>query len=324
LSPPEGPLEAPPCLLCGGEHPVPFLESRVQLAPGTGELFPFVSCSSCGLVYLSPRPTPEGMDRYYPPEYLPYRGPEAWGSWAPLVRRGEEALDRRRVRLVRRHLSLGPDSRVLDVGCGRPSFLHRLFRTVGARGVGLDVSDEGWQGETRFRDDLTLIRATLPAAEARLREEAPEGFHLITLWHALEHDHRPLESLEALRRLAAPDAVLVIEVPNLASLTARLHGSAWAGLHTPRHTAAYTPDTLVALVREACWRMVTHRSWGTLDPWILFWLGRQIERGRTLDDGVASLFPGFLGGKALFLPLTLLQRNLSLGVQTVVARRPPD
>jgi SAM-dependent methyltransferase len=324
MSLPEGPLESPPCLLCGADDPVPFLDSRVQLAPGTDEIFTFVSCSSCSLVYLSPRPTPHGMDRYYPPEYLPHRGPEAWGPWAPLVRRGEEALDRRRARLVRRHARLGPDSLILDVGCGRPSFLHRVCSTTGARGVGLDVSDEGWRGEERFEDDLTLIRGSLPAAEARLREEAPEGFHVITLWHALEHDHRPLETLEALRRLAAPDAVLVIEVPNLASLSARLHGGAWAGLHTPRHPAAYSPGTLAALLRKACWRVVAHRSWGTLDPWILFWLGRQIRKGRKLEQGVPDLFLGFLGGKALFLPLSLLQRHLSLGVQTLVARCPPD
>lgn len=313
-------LEAPPCLLCGADEPVPFLDSEVQLAPGTGEVFPFVSCGSCGLVYLSPRPTPDSMDRYYPSGYLPYRGPDAWGLWAPLVRRGEEALDRRRIRLVRRHLDLGSNSRVLDVGCGRPSFLRRLCRTTGSRGLGLDVSNEGWRDDEGFRRELTLIQGALPAAERRLGEEAPEGFHLITLWHALEHDHHPLESLEALRRLAAPDALLVIEVPNLASFTARLHGSAWAGFHTPRHTAAYTPATLVALVRETRWQVVAHRSWGTLDPWILYWLGRQIRMGRTLDGGVQERFPGFMAGKALSLPLTLLQRRVSLGVQTLMAR----
>jgi hypothetical protein len=190
--------------------------------------------------------------------------------------------------------------------------------------VGLDVSDEGWRDDGGFQRELTLIRGALPAAGPRLGEEAPDGFHLITLWHALEHDHHPLESLEALRRLAAPDALLVIEVPNLASLTARLHGCAWAGFHTPRHTAAYTPETLVALVREARWRVMAHRNWGTLDPWILFWLGRQLRKGRTLDGGVQERFPGFMAGKALALPLTLLQRHLSLGVQTLMARRPRD
>ena len=41
---------------------------------------------------------------------------------------GIRSQDRKRVRLVRRHRPLGPGERVLDVGCGKPSFLAALVR----------------------------------------------------------------------------------------------------------------------------------------------------------------------------------------------------
>lgn len=315
------PVEATPCLLCGGDQAVPFLESEVQLAPDTGEVFPFVTCVGCGLIYLTPRPTEEGVGRFYTAQYPPHRGAEAWGRWAPLVRMGQAGMDRRRVRLIRRLLGKPTGRRVLDVGCGRPTFLRRLSRVTGVRGVGLDVSDQGWNDEPW--SDLTLMTGTPMELEERLRAQAPDGFDVITLWHALEHDYRPRKTLEALHRLAAPEAILVVEVPDLDSLTARLHGSQWAGLHTPRHTAAYTPDTLIRMVRAARWRFEGHWSRGTLDPWVLRWLSLQNGRGNRLDGSLEDLFPAFLAGKLSWLPLTLLQSFLPLGVQTLVARRPP-
>jgi SAM-dependent methyltransferase len=315
-------VEAPPCLLCGGNQPVPFLESKVQLTPDTGEIYPFVTCTGCGLVYLSPRPTEEGVGRYYTAQYPPHRGAEAWGRWASLVRLGQAGVDRRRVRLIRRLLGNPAGRRVLDVGCGRPTFLRRLSRITGVRGVGVDVSDQGWNDGSW--GNLTLMTGTPLALEERLRAQAPDGFDVITLWHSLEHDYRPRKTLEALKRLAAPGAILVVEVPDLDSLTARLHGSEWAGFHTPRHTAAYTPDTLVRMVRGARWRFQEHRTRGTLDPWVLRWLSLQNRRGNRLDGSLEHLFPAFLAGKVSWLPFTVLQSSFPLGIQTLVARKPPS
>jgi SAM-dependent methyltransferase len=315
------PVEATSCLLCGSDQAVPYLESEVQLTPDTGEAFPFVTCGECGLVYLSPRPTEEGVGRFYTAQYPPHRGAEAWGRWAPLVRMGQAGVDRRRVRLIRRLLGNPAGRRILDVGCGRPTFLRRLSRVTGVRGVGVDVSGQGWSDGSW--DDLTLKTGTPLELEERLRAQAPDGFDVLTLWHTLEHDYRPRKTLEALHRLAAPGAILVVEVPDLDSLTARLHGSEWAGLHTPRHTAAYTPDTLVRMVRAARWRFQGHWSRGTVDPWVLRWLSLQNRRGNRLDGSLENFFPAFLAGKISWLPLTLLQSFLPLGVQTLVARRPP-
>jgi SAM-dependent methyltransferase len=285
-----------------------------------GQRFTFVRCTLCDLVFLSPRPTPEAMGAYYPPSYLPHRGPEAWGRWRGLVDAAGRRTDRARVRWIQEKAGAGAGARLLDVGCGRPTFLRRAVDDLGATGVGLDISDAGWrEGDW---GGLRLLEGTVREALDELRGLAGPGFDMITLWHALEHEHDPRGTLEALLEVAAPGAHLVVEVPNLDSLTARMHGTDWAGFHTPRHTAAYTPATLGALLGVSGWSVTDQRSHGTLDPWVLWWLGRQLRRGRALDGSLEGAFPGFVLGKVLSLPLSLLQRWIPLGVQVATARAP--
>jgi 2-polyprenyl-3-methyl-5-hydroxy-6-metoxy-1,4-benzoquinol methylase len=303
------------CLLCGADDADPFVTSRAQMSP-SAERFTFVRCRQCSLVYLDPRvPEPE-LGAWYGPDYLPHRGEAAWGRYARFAAEGQRRTDERRVRLARRVAAISSSTRALDIGCGRPTFLEALHRRTGAHGTGLDVSDAGW------RDDPARWRAAaLTLHHGRLDEIVLAGpFDLVTLWHALEHDYRPVDTLRSLRALSAPGATLVVEVPNHDSLTRRLQGSVWAGYHTPRHTAAYTPATLAAVVERGGWRLERQLRYGTLDPFVLWWLGRQERAGRPLSGNLADRFPAFLAGKVATLPLAALQRWLSLGVQVAVAR----
>ncbi|HUF35198.1 MAG TPA: class I SAM-dependent methyltransferase [Gemmatimonadales bacterium] len=282
------------------------------------ERFGFLRCRRCDLIYLSPRVAPAALARYYDETYLPHRGEAAWGRYARFAAEGQRRTDVARVRRARLAAGLGPGSAVLDVGCGRPTFLEALCRATGARGTGIDPSDAGWAGEPGrwAAAGLRLRRGTIADA-------APGApYDLITLWHTLEHDYTPLETLRYLLRFARPGGGLIVEVPNFDSLTRRLHGGDWAGLHTPRHTAIYTPATLAAMLRRAGWVVERQDTHGTLDPYVLYWLGRQERAGRALDGSLERAFPGFMLGKLLTLPVALAQRWMSLGVQLAVARAP--
>jgi 2-polyprenyl-3-methyl-5-hydroxy-6-metoxy-1,4-benzoquinol methylase len=296
---------------------MPLLTSRAQMHRG-GERFTFLRCRRCGLVYLSPRVAPSALGEYYEASYLPHRGAAAWGRFAPLAAEGQRRTDSARVRRARQAMRLGPETAVLDLGCGRPTFLEALSRTTGARGTGIDRSDAGWAD-----DSARWAAAGLTLALGTVEDGLPAGpFDLITLWHALEHDYQPLDTLRRLREVARPGGALIVEVPNFDSLTRRLHGSEWAGFHTPRHSAIYTPATLRALLEKAGWTIERQDAHGTLDPYVLWWLGRQERRGRSLDGDLERAFPGFMLGKILTLPIALAQRWMSLGVQVAVGRAP--
>ena len=303
------------CLLCDADDAEALVTSAAQMSSRT-ERFTFVRCGRCGLIYLNPRVPERAIGEWYGPDYLPHRGDAAWGRYARFAAEGQRRTDRARVRQAMRSATIGPGTRALDVGCGRPTFLEALHRRTGALGTGFDFSDGGW------RDDPARWRAAgLELHRGRLEELRLGGdYDLITLWHALEHDYRPLELLGRLRQLARPGATLLVEVPDHEGLTRRVHGSAWAGYHTPRHTAAYTCATLGAMLERAGWRVVRQQRSGTLDPYVLWWLGRQEQRGRRLDGSLEAKFPAFMAGKVATLPLALAQRWVRLGVQLAVAR----
>lgn len=307
--------EPTPCLLCGADDAELLLSSGAQMHRD-GERFTFVRCRRCGLVYLSPRVRQDGLLRYYDESYLPHRGASAWGRWARFAAEGQRRTDAARVRRARRATALGPAAAVLDVGCGRPTFLEALARATGTRGTGIDLSDAGWATEP-----ARWAGAGLELRQGTVADGLPDGpFDLVTMWHALEHDYAPLDTLRRLREVARPGGSILIEVPNFDSLTRRLHGEQWAGLHTPRHTALYTAATLGAMLECAGWRVARQDQWGTLDPYVLYWLGRQERAGRRLDGSLERAFPAFMLGKALTLPVALLQRWISLGVQVALAR----
>lgn len=303
------------CPACDGSDHAPYREVPAHMAPPGGPTFRFSVCGDCGLVFLNPRVAPEALGAYYGPDYLPYRGAAAWGRWAPLVERGMRALDARRVALVRRRSVAPLDSgaRVLDVGCGRPTFLAALHAATGCEAVGVDFSAEGWRGEPERWRGLELH-------EGELADAPIEGpFDLVTMWHYLEHDYDPAGTLRRVRALAASGARLVIEVPDHGAWTRRWQGPHWAGYHAPRHTALYEPESLRRLLARTGWRARAISRRGTLDAYTLWWLGRQQRRGIDWSGTMEGRFRGFLAGKIAFWTFFALAGLVPLGVMTAVA-----
>ena len=50
---------------------------------------------------------------------------------------------------------------------------------------------------------------------------------MITLYHVLEHVTDPVTCLRQIKRLAKPGALVVVEVPNVGGLEAKLKGRDW-------------------------------------------------------------------------------------------------
>jgi len=284
-------------------------EAPLQMAPPQ-ESFTFSVCAECGLLYLSDRVRPEEVHRYYEDSYLPYRGASAWGVFEGLVERGQQATDRARVRRLLDFGALGPEDRVLDVGCGKPTFLGELHRTTGAACLGIDF------GVDPFLDDPAYAGLDLLSGDPRHIEL--EGiFTAITMWHYLEHDYDPSATLRGLLPHTGPDTTLLIEVPDARSRARDWAGNQWAGLHTPRHTAIYTPDTMGRLLEESGWRVVGTELPPTLDPWVLWWLTWRERRGTDWARNMTRYLPEFLLGNLLLAPIL---RRRSRDVLQVAAR----
>jgi 2-polyprenyl-3-methyl-5-hydroxy-6-metoxy-1,4-benzoquinol methylase len=189
------------CPLCGaavdfrrvvttrGEH---FTNERV------------VHCVRCGLVFLNPRLSPEGLAQFYLEDTFSdnYRG-----AAIP----DEEALRHRDQRAAGRleHLRnfLRPQSRILEIGCSCGSFL-RVLSDEGFKVCGIDPST-GYAEHAKSRG-LDVYVGQFP-------QDLPEfpPFDAIALFHVIEHVHSPRETLTAIRELLTDDGRLLIEYPDV-------------------------------------------------------------------------------------------------------------
>ena len=72
----------------------------------------------------------------------------------------------------------------------------------------------------------------------------------VIFWHSLEHVRRPVRQLRHAASLVVPGGMLVVAVPNAASLQARLFGDQWLALDLPRHLVHICPPALLAEIEE--------------------------------------------------------------------------
>lgn len=314
LAPDQGMLEQVSCYLCGADDSTHYTEAWDDLTgkPGT---FHFVRCRQCGLTYQNPRIRQEFIGRYYDDEYIAHRKKMNWGIMTPLYNRAMGKHDRQKARLVARYKTLASSSSVLDIGCGAGTFLLMLRDRYGANVTGVDFKDlSGLPGFDRidFRHG-PIGQQSFPDA----------GFDLVTMWHFLEHDYAPVQTLEKVRRVLKDDGLLVIEVPRLDSLSARLYRERWPGLQAPQHTVLFDKKTLLESVRKAGFEVQEYLPYGAFPAYFYLFAGLAFKllKGKGLNLSRA-VYPYFLG-QLLALPVLVFEKQLNLAMQTVICRRRP-
>jgi len=265
-APPESLLsdfETASCPLCGGERSGLFHAAPDRFAPQSDSLYKIQRCLQCNMIYLNPRPREEKSGRFYEhADYLPFTGltssPSLFARVYELFRRANLRWKRRVVtEFLQRtsgNLPLAPTllpsdlqkegrGHLLDVGCGTGEFLA-------------EMKTAGWQVEGLERDERAAKWATehylIPVTAGRVeqRADSTQQYDLITMWHVLEHLYHPGQALEILARRLRHNGCLLIAVPNIAGVDARVYKSNWVALDAPRHVNHFSLETLGRLASK--------------------------------------------------------------------------
>jgi SAM-dependent methyltransferase len=125
------------------------------------------------------------------------------------------------------------------VGCGGGSFLQVLKKLgVEVKGVDLGVS-----ATAAARDSgLDVFTGTLE--EYIAQHSTDEKFDVITCSHVLMATPSPVETLDCMRQLLAPNGYIWVAVPNADCESARELGWRWHSTYFPRNIIQFSPKTL--------------------------------------------------------------------------------
>jgi SAM-dependent methyltransferase len=136
-----------------------------------------------------------------------------------------------------------PPGRLLDVGAGRGRFVAAA-RRAGYESGGIEPVAERAAAAPAYGAIVKVAGIEDAGVE-------PGAVDAISLWHVLEHVEDPGAALRTITGWLRPGGAIVIGVPNVASLQARLGGPRWFHLDVPRHRTHFTPAGLDALARAA-------------------------------------------------------------------------
>ncbi len=301
------------CPVCQSKQFSSFIQTKAQMHPSEDQ-FNFDQCEKCQLVFLNPRVLPQDLMDYYTDYYLPYRGPKAWGKYEKLVAGSQQKTDAKRAELVHQFHPLTTETKVLDVGCGNPTFLQKCVEKYTCQGIGIDFTDAGWKNSNGQFDNLGLLVGEVTAIP---ENTAPD---VITMWHYLEHDYEPIKNLKTLRKRAKKETTLIIEIPNFASESRKKYGQHWAGWHTPRHTSLFSPENIRLLLKNSGWEAQEVLTYGTLDPYVLYWMSQMEQKGIEWNKNMEEEFFGFVVGMIGFMPTSWAEKRRSLGIMTAIAK----
>ncbi len=220
------------CPACGGSlapwRQVPASDPILNDAP-----YELLRCSSCGTAVTAGAEPP----RLYESGAYGTGAPRLRTVAAPILR----AFDRQRLAMLRDQAPA--PARLLDVGAGRGRFV------VSARRAGYDA--HGLEPAASRAHAAAATGALVQHASVDSAEIATGSYDVATLWHVLEHLDDPRAALTRVGGWLRPGGALLVGVPNLDSLQARIGGERWYHLDVPRHRVHFTPSGIDRLLLRA-------------------------------------------------------------------------
>lgn len=228
------------CINCGGS-------SWVEMCSGTAldytnqRVYRVKYCIECGLAKTFPFPEKEEIGISY--------GRGAYSPAKKLFASGLEMLTQIFERIKLRRVSrLTQGGSLLDVGSGKGRFVRV-------------ANDQHWNayGYEPYQEASTSpkYRNLFFSGDLDNLPLKDDSVDVVTMWHVLEHTADPLGTIQSVRRYLKEDGVLVIAVPNIESILAKLAKGLWYHLDVPRHLWHFSPKTLASLISSLGFEVIS-------------------------------------------------------------------
>lgn len=251
------------CPLCHGSSCDDSIVLYDRVMQTTDQPFTLVRCAGCGLRRLHPQPDDVTLSAAYPEGYGPHTRPGLSG-------RAKAGLERRSVRQLSEFLNA--PRRVLDVGCATGELLLAIRAAGNPNVTGVETSRQA-SSIARSRG-LAVFHGEL--SDAHFDDQS---FDTVLLSHTLEHVADPVAFMREVWRILAPEGVVLLWLPNVDSVEARLLGRYWIGYDAPRHLTTFSVGLLGRTLAATAFvvESVKHESVGLEWAWALRLAARDLS-----------------------------------------------
>lgn len=187
----------------------------------------------------------------------------------------------------------GQKGNVLEIGSST-GILLSLLKQQGWDVAGIEPSREA-ASMAKKRGVPTTV---LPFERAKLTNKK---YDVVIFNHTLEHMTNPLTILKKARSMIKAGGILFIDVPNFASLGARVAGVSWKYILPNEHIWHFTPSALFNLLNKADFRVVWWEArsgvWDYASPIQEIWDSFSSLKFRFFND-ILTAIPSWLATKA--------------------------
>lgn len=177
------------------------------------------ACENCGLVFLNPRLKAESLSRLYGLWY---------GFGYQEIFEDDRLIEQRRKEFKQRHFKLmnkyfNKPGRLLDVGCGTGLYLD-VCRRRGWEVEGIEFNRRACLYAKEVFD-LDVFNGDFLSFNHQGKK-----YDALTMFDFLEHTANPVENINYAYELLRPGGIMILRVPNLEGLQARVMKQKWYGI----------------------------------------------------------------------------------------------
>jgi SAM-dependent methyltransferase len=240
-----------PCPACGADQPV---ESIEKLG------FHYVSCGSCGSLYVSPRPPEDLYDRFL----VNSKANEFFSSHfykeTSLTRR--EKIYRPRAELcaaLTRRFASGTGAYLVDIGSGFGIFLEEVRETGAFTEVG-GIEPVHSLAEDSRRRGFPIIEKTMETVQP---DEIEPSF--MTAFEVVEHLLAPDVFLRAIHRVLRPGGVIFFTTLTISGFDLQVLWENSKTIYPPQHLNFMSIEGLQILMERCGFEQIEIETPGELD-----------------------------------------------------------
>lgn len=258
-------LEYINCPMCGSGSSAVVASGRDIEYRTSAQIFNFVECKSCKLLYLNPRPVVEETSKIYPKTY------HSTNVNSPLhsdskVDKTRERLDKNRCKTI---LSLlRPGDTVFDIGCGDARILQvfKKFAPKDLNLVGIDINVDKKFIEIMRQQGITIIDSYFEDFDMRNMD----NIKVVIMNELIEHLWNPSLCLEKISKGVKSGTYLSIETPDIACVSRKIFPRKdWGGYHFPRHLQIFSKKNLRYYLEKNGFEILEHYNILSPSFWII-------------------------------------------------------